>query len=248
MVPDWLDARPDPADRLRLFCFHHAGGGASAFRSWRDALTPEIAVYPVQLPGREGRVREPRVTDLATAVTAIAEVLDPWLDRPYAFYGHSMGALIAHTLTGQLLVAGKRLPERLLVGAFPGPLLGAPLAGVADLSDEQLVELLVRIGGMSDTVRRYPDWRAAALALLRDDLLLCHGRRPPAPPELPVPIEVFTGVDDPLVSTEDAVAWSAHSSAGVRAHLLPGGHFFLHEAVAELLGLIRSALGAVPVR
>jgi pimeloyl-ACP methyl ester carboxylesterase len=152
-MPDWLNARPSPADRLRLFCFHHAGGGASAFRGWQDVLAPGIAVYPVQLPGREGRVRERRITDLTTVVTEIEEALGPWLDRPYAFYGHSMGALIAHALTGRLLVAGKRLPERLLVGAFPGPMLGAPLAGVPDMSDEALTDLLVRIGGMSDTVR-----------------------------------------------------------------------------------------------
>jgi surfactin synthase thioesterase subunit len=247
-MPDWLNARPSPDDRLRLFCFHHAGGGASAFRGWQDVLAPGIAVYPVQLPGREGRVRERRITDLTTVVTEIEEALGPWLDRPYAFYGHSMGALIAHALTGRLLVAGKRLPERLLVGAFPGPMLGAPLAGVPDMSDEALTDLLVRIGGMSDTVRRYPDWRAAAIALLRADLRICHGPWPPTSPELPVPIEVFTGSDDPLVSAEDVAAWARHGSAGVRTHLLPGGHFFLHDAATELLGLIRSVLGTVPAR
>ncbi|MFC0440032.1 thioesterase II family protein [Kutzneria buriramensis] len=247
-MPDWLDAPPDQADRLRLFCFHHAGGGASAFRGWRAALAPDVAVYPVQLPGREARVREPRISDLATAVTAIADALDPWLNRPYAFYGHSMGALIAHTLTSRLLATGKPLPARLLVGAFPGPLLRAPLAEVSDMSDEQLVELLLRIGGMSETVRRYPDWRAAAIALLRADLGICHGPRPPAAPALPVPIDVYTGAADPLVSRADVDAWAAHSTAEVRTHVLPGGHFFVHDAASELLDLIRSALATVPVR
>ncbi|MFI9387648.1 thioesterase II family protein [Kutzneria sp. NPDC052558] len=247
-MSDWLDVRPGPADRLRLFCFHHAGGGVSAFRGWRAALAPDIAVYPVQLPGREARVREPRITDLATAVAAIGRELDPWLDRPYAFYGHSMGALIAHTLTDRLLAADRPLPARLLVGAFPGPLLRAPLAEVSGMSDDQLVELLLRIGGMSETVRRYPDWRAAAISLLRADLSLCHGPRPPAGPALPVPIDVVAGAADPLVSPGDVDAWATHSTVEVRTHVVPGGHFFLHDKENGLLDLIRSALGPVAVR
>ena len=247
-MTDWLDIAPHPADRLRLFCFHHAGGGASAFRGWRDALGPDIAVYPVQLPGREARIREPRITDLATAIAALDEAIGPWLEAPYALYGHSMGALLAYTLAGHRLARGARLPVRLLVGAFPGPPLRAPLAGVPELTDEQLADLLVRIGGMSETVRRYPDWTAAAVALLRDDLGICHGPRPQAPPALPVPIDVFAGRDDPLVSTVDIESWAAHSTVGVRTRVLPGGHFFVHDNRTELLGLIRSVLSPAVLR
>src|SRR5262249_32070036 len=88
---------PYPVDERAgtgLFCFHHAGGTASAFRTWRGELGPAVAVLPVQLPGRERRAAEPRFTQMAALVADLDRHLDGMLDPPYAFYGHSMGAIV----------------------------------------------------------------------------------------------------------------------------------------------------------
>lgn len=245
------DGPHDAAVPLRLFCFHHAGGAASTFAGWQRALGPSVSVLPVQLPGREGRAREPRARDLTELVAALDADLGPRLDRrPYAFYGHSMGALVAHALTRSRFERGRDLPERLVVGACPAPHLRTPLDAAADRSDQELSDFLIDIGGMSPTVLRYPEWRSAATALLRDDLRLCasdpYRDRPPpgtgsgvgagtgvgvgvgvAPfAPLPCPIEVFVGDADPLVPVHRAAAWRAYTSAGCRVHVSAGGHFF----------------------
>lgn len=107
---------------LRLFCFHHAGGAASVFSSWRRHLAPEVTVLPVQLPGRERRIRKPRFIAMAELTQDLARQLDPYLNGPYAFYGHSMGGLVTWNLARQRAGAGRRLPVAFLVPlhAFAG--------------------------------------------------------------------------------------------------------------------------------
>lgn len=244
----YLDRRPDPADRLRLFCFHHAGGGAASFTGWREALGPAVAVYPVQLPGRERRAGEARITDITRLVDELDRQVGPWLDRPYAFYGHSLGALAGYALAQRRLARGHPAPARLIAGAYPGPALAAPLSAVPELDDETLAALLVDIGGMSEIVRRYPEWAAAAIALLRDDLKICHSYRAPAVDRrVPCPIDVCTGVSDPLVSRADAAAWAAHTTGPCEVHVLPGGHLFLMESRERLLSVVGGLLSGPAV-
>src|SRR5687768_10201581 len=81
--------------RIRLLCLPHAGGGASAYRGWSDVLPPGIEVWSAQLPGREERIRDPPFVRLAPMVEELEHLLAPHLDAPFAFFGHSMGALVA---------------------------------------------------------------------------------------------------------------------------------------------------------
>ena len=237
----YLDRDPRPDDPLRLFCFHHAGAGASAFGSWRTALAPDIAVYPVQLPGRETRIGEPRITDFAALVDDLDRELDRHLTGDYALYGHSMGAAVSAALAARRVSRGRPLPAALLVGAYPGPHLGPPLS-VTGVSDADLVDLLVEIGGMSELVRRYPEWSTAAVGLLRADLDLLHSYRPGLPVPLPIPITAYTGTDDPLVARTGVEQWAHHTTAGFGLRALPGGHFFLRDSAPALLGDIARSL------
>jgi surfactin synthase thioesterase subunit len=239
----YLDRRPDPADGLRLFCFHHAGGGVASFAGWREALEPAVTVFPVQLPGRERRASERRITDLGTLVDQLDEQIGSWLNLPYAFFGHSMGALIGYALAQRRVARGHQAPVRLIAGAFPSPSLGAPLGHVANLDDDSVAALLERIGGMSEITRRYPLWTAAAVTLFRDDLRICHSYRPPAGDRpLPCPVDVCIGAADPLVSRADAEAWAANTMTGCQVHQFPGGHLFLTESRDQLLSVVRKVL------
>ena len=93
-----LGPPPDPSARLRLFCFPYAGGGASVFHGWGPSLPAGVAVYPVQPPGRENRLREPAYTAVGPLVEAAATALRPLLRPPFALFGHSLGALVAFEL------------------------------------------------------------------------------------------------------------------------------------------------------
>ncbi|MFE2414327.1 thioesterase II family protein [Kitasatospora sp. NPDC059408] len=238
----YLPNPPDPTARLRLFCFHHAGGAASAFAGWQAALGGGVSLVPVQLPGRERRIREARVTDMARLVAELDDELGPALTRPYAFYGHSMGAAVAYDLAQLRARRGERLPERLLVGAYPAPHLPSRLGPVVRLPDRELADWAVRLGGMSGELLRFPEWARTATALLRDDLRICLSRRTAAEPPLDRPIDVFTGSTDPLLPREDAVGWARHTTAGFRLSVIPGGHFFTAESRPEFLGRLRTVL------
>src|SRR5262249_56117054 len=122
---------------------------------------------------------------------------DGMLAAPYAFFRHSMGAIVAYPLTVFRAANGRSLPSRLLVGAYPPPDTVAPITAALRLSDDQLAQWLVGIGGMSELILRYPEWVRAALAVLRDDLRVCEDQRPAAAPPLPCPLDVFARADAP---------------------------------------------------
>lgn len=95
-MTDWLAFHvPAPASWVRLFCLPHAGGSASLFRTWQAELGQDIEVCPVQLPGRENRLREPPLRALPDVIAPLVDVLAKHTDKPYALFGHSMGALLA---------------------------------------------------------------------------------------------------------------------------------------------------------
>lgn len=220
---------PRGTARVRLFCFHHAGGAASAFRDWQGRLGPDVEVLPVQLPGRENRVREPAAASMAELVADLDAQLGPVLDEePYVLYGHSMGGLVAHELALARRQSGRRLPDRLIAGACPAP-DRRPIGGVLSaLPDSALVAMTLDGSRASDVLLSRPDWMRWMLALLRDDLRVCDGRygRDVDRSPLPVPFTVFAGLSDPLVSWGDVEPWARHTRAGCRVIQLPGGHFF----------------------
>ena len=115
----WIFAsRPNPQARLRLFCFPHAGGGASFFRPWIGMLSPDIEVCPVQLPGRENRLKERPFNQFSPLISELAQALRPYLDRPFAFFGHSMGALVSFGLARHLREQNDPMPRHLFISAY----------------------------------------------------------------------------------------------------------------------------------
>ncbi|HJW11291.1 MAG TPA: alpha/beta fold hydrolase, partial [Albitalea sp.] len=106
----WLSRpQPRPHARARLYCFPHAGVGASVYRQWHAALPPEVEVCAVQLPGRENRLGEPALTRIADIVQALVLAIEPQSNLPFAFFGHSMGAVVAFELAHALARRGSAL-------------------------------------------------------------------------------------------------------------------------------------------
>lgn len=112
--------KPNPNAQLRLFCFPFAGGGVATYRSWCNDLPPEVEVCLIQLPGRENRLDEPPCTDLEELLAALETALLPYLDKPFAFYGHSLGALLSFELAHRLSHRNKP-PTHLFVSACTAP-------------------------------------------------------------------------------------------------------------------------------
>src|SRR5205085_9026436 len=106
---------------LRLLCLPYAGGAADIFRSWANVFPPTIEVCPIQLPGRGGRLLEPPFTNLSLLVETLTSELLPYLDKPFALFGHSMGAIIVFELARQLRSKKINEPLHLFVSAWRAP-------------------------------------------------------------------------------------------------------------------------------
>jgi len=228
-ITPYLSSRPATEPRLRVFCFHHAGGSASVFGGWQTILGRSAEVLPVQLPGREKRIREPRITEMTVLTAELERHLGPFLRRPYVFYGHSMGALIAYNLTRLLLADGRPAPEMLLVGACAAPHLRPVPPGVEDLPDDELAAWLIQMGGMSALLLDYPDWLRAAAALAHDDLVLCCSHQYSDFPPLPCPIQAFAGQADNMLPAEAVRAWAQHTQALDDLRQVSGDHLFIRD-------------------
>jgi medium-chain acyl-[acyl-carrier-protein] hydrolase len=138
---------PHPEAQVRLFCLPFAGGGASIFRTWGRALPPTVEVCPVQLPGRENRLREPPYTDIQALAERLANQIHPYAQKPFALFGHSMGALLAFELTRTLRRQDGPMPRALFLSAHRAahlPLRRQPLHG---LPDPEFIQGVRRLGG-----------------------------------------------------------------------------------------------------
>lgn len=247
-TPACLVRAPREGIPLRLFCFHHAGGGASFFASWRDRLPPEVDVVPVQLPGRESRFRERRFRDAGQLAESLERELAPWLDRPYAVYGHSMGALVAFALVAARMRGGGRAPRALYVGAYGAPHLTPPLPPADRFADADLARFLVDVGGLNPQFLGREDWLGALLPIIRDDLRICASHRRAGLPDpddegarLPLDIHAFAGQDDPLVDPSAVRSWEKYARR-FRLSTVPGGHFFPREQPAPFFDVLNRSL------
>lgn len=234
--------QPNEQATLRLFCFSYAGGGASVFRSWAELLPKSVEVCCIQLPGREYRLGEPAYTRLTPLVQSLTKAILPYLDRPFAFFGHSMGALISFELARQLRRAHDRHPVRLCLGAYRAPQLPNPNIKIYHLPEE-VFKVVLRADGIPERILQNEELMQAMLPTLRADFELCDTHKFVEEPPLDCPFSLFGGLEDVRVGTADLEAWRIHSSAPSNLSMLPGSHFFLHSSPDLLLAAVASDLG-----
>ncbi len=237
-VPWFPSATPTAAAQLSLFCFAHAGGGASTFSGWGRLLSPAIDVFAVQLPGRENRLDEIPHSRMDQAADDIAAAMRPYLDRPFALFGHSMGAAIALELAMRL----ERAPEHLFVSSWLMPNPARPRRFPDQMTDAELLHAVSRYGGLPEVLLRNAEFVQAFVRVLRADMSLLDTYRPAAA-QPRCPVTVFGGADDPVVRAAELERWRAFEHvAAVR--LFPGGHFYLRDAQRALIVTIaRQMLG-----
>lgn len=242
----WIVGPPrQSAPALRLFCLPHAAGAASAYTGWAGRLGDAVEVCPVEPPGRQTRWREPAFDRLGPLVDALATAVAGELDRPYALFGHSMGSLVAFELARELRRRGLGEPRALLVSGGLAPSLRREPPPVHRLPDPELVERLKAIGGLPDEICAEPELLELLLPTVRADFAVCETYAYRAQPPLRCPVTAFAGADDREVPPARMDPWQRETDGGFTRHVLPGGHFFLRSAEADLLALLRTALAPV---
>lgn len=219
---------------VRLVLAHHAGGSRLAYRGWDKHLPADWEVLALDAPGRGLAHDRPLTHDLdQVAATLLDRALDG-LDRPLAFFGHSMGAAVVSRMAALLLARGGPAPVWLgLSGWTARP--GRGSSEVERMTDEQLLGVLRGIGGTPQGLLADPELRQLVLPALRADLAALAGFDPLADPAwLGVPLSVFGGRDDPGVAEARLAALGAAAPRLVGVHVHPGGHFYLAERREEV--------------
>ncbi|MCL7376734.1 alpha/beta fold hydrolase [Streptomyces sp. 35G-GA-8] len=226
----WAAASDAP---VRLFCLPHTGGGAALYRDWAERLAPSVDVVSIRLPGRESRFRQAPYRRLDELVEALVLAVEPLLDRPHAWFGHSMGALIGYELCRKLRELGLREPERLVVSGRRAPHLPSRQRRFHDAPDGDLVAHLKELNGTPAEVLESPAALSALLPMVRADFAVSETYRWRADRPLDCPVLVLGGRDDALADPGELAGWREHSTADCAVLMFDGGHFYLHEEAQE---------------
>lgn len=240
----WLNfwtEQEQPEGGLRLFCFHHAGGGASGFRPWTKRLSNGIEVVAVQLPGREDRLDEPLLQEMDLVTAPLADALSPLLDRPFAFFGHSTGAVICFELARVLRQRGLPQPRLLIVSGQNAPGL-KPAAPRHQLSDPEFIEVLRDCDGTPDVVLGNPELLELLLPRIRADGAIFETYPYEQQSPLDCRIVALHGLEDDLVSSAGLEGWKAETRESFHCYGFPGGHFFLQDMEERVIDLINHEL------
>ena len=219
-----------PQSPIRLFCLPPAGSGTAAFYRWRRLLAPHIDVVPIHLPGREARFATPAHRDFNEAATAVTKALSPHLDRPYALFGHSMGALLAAAIAPRFSPA----PRLLIASGREAPHLPFGHRTLHQLPDEPFIQALAQrygeaapgLGEASSHPFDDPELRALFLPTLRADIALVESYQHQPAPTLTIPILALAGTEDTSVTPAGLEAWAGLTTAPCTLKRLPGGHFY----------------------
>ena len=239
----WIAGRkPSLQTRLRLFCFPYAGGSALIFRTWSNALPADVEVCPVQLPGRSTRLMERPFTEMSLLMQVLAPALFSLLDKPFAIFGHSLGALVGFELARQLRRQYGINPVRLFVSAGRAPQTLRRGSPIHNLPTKEFVAELRRLNGTPTEVLEQEELMEIMLPLLRADFALYETYVYSGEPPLDCPISTFGGAQDREVSHGDLEAWRDETTAVFSSRMLPGDHFFLNTARPLLLQMISQEL------
>ncbi|MET7834699.1 thioesterase II family protein [Micromonospora sediminicola] len=232
----WFSPGPPAATAdVLLFCLPFAGGGAAVYRRWTGPLWAGIAVDPVLLPGRESRIGEPPEFTVDQVATALAGRID----RPYAVYGHSMGARLGFEVVRELRRRALPPPLALYVAASRPP--DVPPAA-SDLAGADVRHRVAALGTDLDGALEHPELRELLLPALTSDFAWVDGYRHHPGPPLDVPLIALAGEEDPGVRPPAMAGWSRHTTASFQLHTLPGGHLFLRTAAEETARLVAGEL------
>ena len=241
-TPWILCSKPNLRARLRLFCFPYAGGSETVFRGWVEYLKPDIEVCTVQLPGRGTRIKEAPITQLSTLMRLLAPALLPHLDRPFAFFGHSLGSLVAFELARQLRREYAIEPLHLFLSGRGAPQIRHDRPAIHALPEPQFIQALRTLNGTPEGVLEHPDLLRLVIPILRADFEMSERYEFSAEAPIDSSISAFGGLQDYDVSLRQLEAWQVQTNASFSIRMFPGDHFFVHTAKVLLLDVLNKEL------
>ena len=233
-----------PRGALRLFCFPPGGAGAAVYRKWMPLLAPEVEVCPLEFPGRLARRQDAALSSLPELVERAALALGDELSGRFAFFGYSMGSLVAFELARLLRRERGIQPEWLFVAAHSAPQLPRRAPAMSEAPDHELLHFFQSTyGPLPEQVLAHAELLTVISDILRADVQLLERYAYEDEPPLACPIRAFGGLHDESTLGAELVAWRAQTAADFALHMLPGGHFFWEESLPEMVQVVARCLG-----
>ena len=234
--------QPNPHANMRLFCLPYAGGGTSIFRLWPKQLPSTVELAAIAFPGREARMSETPISNLSLMIEKLVEAIIPYLDKPFAIFGHSMGSIIAYELAKALEEKGHQ-PAALFVSGAAGPQVPEKIRTLHLLSDEQFIEQLsARYNAIPDVFLNDKALMALLLPILRADIKLLETYAYQDTQLLNCPLFALGSVEDPEATREQIETWRKHTRSTFESEMFPGGHFYLNSHQSLLLASLTKKL------
>lgn len=227
---------------MRLFCFPYASGRALIYRSWLNSFPIHIEVVPVELPGRGTRISEPLFRRLSPLLSSLTAAMEPYLDRPFALFGHSLGGLLGFELARTLLEQRNLRPEHLFISGCRAPQMPSAVSDTYNLPHDEFIERIRHLDGTPAEVLETPELLELLLPILRADFELYDTYQFESLPLLTCPISAFGGLKDIIVSPEQLDGWKVHTTGPFNRRMFPGGHFYIHTDEIPLLSMIVQTL------
>lgn len=248
MKGSWLTSINESRDpTAQLFCIPYAGGGASVFRSWKKYLSPKIAAYAIQLPGRETRFSEPPDRDLKTVALAIADAITRTPNLPFAIFGHSLGAAIAYEVTAQL-EAQNRKPLQLFISGRQSPDRKSLRKPIAHLPDEEFIEQLKAYNTTPREIFENSEIVELLLPMLKADFSMAENYQHQINSKLQTPIIALGSKGDIWLSPESIANWANKTHGSFSSHWFEGGHLYLNQEAEALVRYIQQILLKTPLK
>jgi medium-chain acyl-[acyl-carrier-protein] hydrolase len=229
-------------ESLQLFCFPYAGGSAHVYRTWQRHLPRQVGMSLVHLPGRAKRISETPFNHWQPLVEALAEAIIPAHTEAYAFWGHSMGALISFELARELRRRGRTQPRALLVSGSKAPQVRESDPPIFNLPEPEFLAELRRLNGTPTEMLRDPETVKLFMPTTRADFQVVDTYLYQPEDPLACPIYAYGGLQDPYVPAESLSAWRAQTSSKFKARMFPGDHFFIHSSTEGLINALRRDL------
>lgn len=234
--------RPNSEAEVRLFCFPYAGGSSNIYREWPNHLPPNVEVWVAKLPGRDNRLMEAAHREVASLVEGCAKAFDPFLDKPFVFLGHSMGAILSFELSRLLRSRCGIEPVHLFVSARRAPQLPDTARPTYNLPEPEFIEDVRRLNGTPREVLEHSELMQLLLPLLRADFAVCQTYTYIPGQPLECPLTALGGLQDIDVSREHLEAWRGQTRGRFSLRILSGDHFFINKSQSLVLRIVAQEL------
>jgi medium-chain acyl-[acyl-carrier-protein] hydrolase len=236
---DYIPIFVNPLSTMVLVCFHFAGGSAQSFFTWRDADKNGFDLFAAELPGRGRRTREAFVDSIPELAMNLADSMSTLPNKPYVFFGHSLGALIAYETARVLIARGHHGLTKLIISARQSPDCISVSEGLPLLDEGSLTSYLRNLAGTPEVVLKNEDLMRMVIPILRADLELIYNHKHVPSKAMDIPIITIGAINDDYVTFESLLGWGNMTTAAFQLHMIKGGHFAIMDNPEKIFDLIK---------